>query len=255
MFKSLSLFAVALTAISPRSRRRRRKRSPPKSGAAPTLRFRAATAPPRTLAPTICGLKTAFSINLRAQNVSALRPDRRPKTSGRSRKSHATPDTWARPTALRPTIKNGFFACLGRARWRRGRGVGRKNAQLGQRAAQCSHVGHRPATRSRRTLGTFSILGTGKLGDVVTFSSPELATWLQGDTDKMATLIITRDLAEVGTADNVSHVLFCPKNNRKQPIADVGFEFQVSVFTRCGKLRTFFPHPNPLPEGEGTTPA
>ena len=73
-------------------------------------------------------------------------------------------------------------------------------------------------------LGTFSIAGTGKLGDLVSFSSPELAKWLQSDSDKLATLIITRDLPEIGSADNVSHT-FLPKEQSKQPVPTLALEF------------------------------
>jgi hypothetical protein len=74
-------------------------------------------------------------------------------------------------------------------------------------------------------LGTLTVKGTGKEGDIVSFSSPELTKWLQSDTNKLATLIFTRDETEIGQTDNVLHV-FWPKEQSKQPRPTLALSFK-----------------------------
>lgn len=69
-------------------------------------------------------------------------------------------------------------------------------------------------TKDAVPLGTFTLDGKGEAGKPVTFSSPELLTWLQSDSDGKATLIITRDEPGDTPSDNVVHI-FASKENSK----------------------------------------
>lgn len=67
-------------------------------------------------------------------------------------------------------------------------------------------------TAAATPLGTFTLTGTGEAGKTVSISTPELLKSLQGDTNGIVTLMITRVEAGDSSATNVVHE-FASKEN------------------------------------------
>jgi hypothetical protein len=73
-------------------------------------------------------------------------------------------------------------------------------------------------------LGTFTLTGKGEEGKTVAFSSPELLSFLKGDSNGKVTLIITRKEAGDSAADNVIHVFASKENDHlAAPSLNVGY--------------------------------
>ena len=223
MFKTLSLFAVTLTAISVALAAPTTQEITTKIGRGADASVQGGDSATKNFGTNYLWAKNGVSINfarkmyLRFDLTSAQKPlTELEKATLRL--------TLGAPNGASPDDKEWVFRVWGVPDGDAGEAWDEKTLNWDNAPLNAATSG-KDLKETAVALGTFSILGTGKLGDVVTFSSPELATWLQNDRDKMATLVITRDLAEVGAADNVSHT-FLPKEQSKQPIPTLALNFK-----------------------------
>jgi lysophospholipase L1-like esterase len=105
-------------------------------------------------------------------------------------------------------------------------------------------------------LGTFTITGTGIAGKSVSFSSPQLLKFLQGDTNGKVTLIITRQEAGEGPDNDVMHIFASKENaNYAPPSLAVAFNEEALPVAGAPQAAPAAPQAKPQAQaGPQTTP-
>ena len=100
-------------------------------------------------------------------------------------------------------------------------------------------------------LGQFTIVGKGKEGDKIVFSSPAMTKFLQADTNGLATFIVTRREQGNDDANNVTHI-FASKESSKfaAPVLTVAFNGEdVSALADPNAPSPAYPLPTKAADG------
>ncbi len=108
-------------------------------------------------------------------------------------------------------------------------------------------------TKKVKSLGQFTITGTGTNGQKVAFSSPAMLHFLQGDSDGLVTFIITRREAGTSKTDDVTHI-FAPKETSKfqAPVLAVAFNGEsLSALSDPSAPTPAYPLPTKAADGGG----